>query len=206
MAAERYSFPVDVHHSSPNGMRMNRMLRMSRRDVLLAGMGAAVVSVTAHAAEPPEASAPGVADAAQFLTLSLRLTDRETLSPAIGNALYARIVQAVPERKEQISRLHALLQQKHFESAQALAKAAEQVDPVFRDVIHDIMTGWYRGVAAQKVVVYRSALMFDITKDAVYPKTYATGGPFYWTSKPPEVPLPTGEPGLSPSKFVVEPT
>lgn len=206
MAAERYSFPVDVHHSSPNGMRMNRMLRMSRRDVLLAGMGAAVVSVTAHAAEPLETSAPGVADAAQFLTLSLRLTDRETLSPAIGNALYARIVQAVPERKEQISRLHALLQQKHFESAQALAKAAEQVDPVFKDVIHDIMTGWYRGVAAQKVVVYRSALMFDITKDAVYPKTYATGGPFYWTSKPPEVPLPTGEPGLSPSKFVVEPT
>ncbi|CEF42581.1 sorbitol dehydrogenase small subunit [Acetobacter senegalensis] len=206
MAAERYCVPVDVHHSSPNSMRINRMLRMSRRDVLLAGMGAAVASVTAQAAEPQPAVSSDVTEAAQFLTLSLRLTDRETLSPAIGSALYARIVQAVPERKAQISQLYTLMRQSHFESAQELAIAAEKAAPAFKDVIHDIMTGWYRGVADQKVVVYRSALMFDITKDAVYPKTYATGGPFYWTSKPPEVPLPTGAPGLSPSKFVVEPT
>lgn len=122
------------------------MLRMSRRDVLLAGMGAAVASVTAQAAEPQPAVSSGVTEAAQFLTLSLRLTDRETLSPAIGSALYARIVQAVPERKAQISQLYTLMRQSHFESAQELAIAAEKADPAFKDVIHDIMTGWYRGI------------------------------------------------------------
>jgi len=55
-------------------------------------------------------------------------------------------------------------------------------------------------------VVYRTALMFDVTKDAIYPKTYAAGGPFYWTTQPPEVERPMGQPALSASPFVVEPT
>ncbi|GAN87305.1 sorbitol dehydrogenase family protein [Komagataeibacter intermedius] len=205
MAADRPCFPTSIHLSTPNAIRMNRALRMSRRDMLLGAMGAAAVVLGAGrgVAASPEGEDAGVAP---FLELSRRLTDRDVLDARIGSALYARIIQAVPERRDQIQKLHDLMAGGKFDSARALATAAEHSDPVFKDVIHDIMTGWYRGVADEKVVVYRSALMFDITKDAIYPKTYAAGGPFYWTQTPPEVAVPTGEPALSPSKFVVEPT
>ncbi|GAO00743.1 sorbitol dehydrogenase small subunit [Komagataeibacter xylinus NBRC 13693] len=205
MAADRPCFPTSIHLSTPNAIRMNRALRMSRRDMLLGAMGAAAVVLGAGrgVAATPEGEDAGVP---LFLELSRRLTDRDALDARIGGALYARIIQAVPERRDQIQKLHDLMAGGKFDSARALATAAEQSDPVFKDVIHDIMTGWYRGVADEKVVVYRSALMFDITKDAIYPKTYAAGGPFYWTQTPPEVAVPTGEPALSPSKFVVEPT
>ncbi|NVN35555.1 sorbitol dehydrogenase family protein [Komagataeibacter swingsii] len=205
MAADQPSFPTSIHLSTPNAIRMNRALRMSRRDMLLGAMGAAAVVLGAGRgiAATPEAED---AVAPLFLALSHRLTDRDALDARISSALYARIVKATPERRDQIQKLHDLMAGGKFASARELARAAEHADPVFKDVIHDIMTAWYRGVAGEKVVVYRSALMFDITKDAIYPKTYAAGGPFYWTQTPPEVAVPTGEPALSPSKFVVEPT
>jgi len=186
-------------------MRLNRLTRMSRRDTLMTGMaGVGVLAVgNVVAAEPATGADP---ELERFMKVSTRLTDRASLDPRIGKALYERILQSGPELKAQLSKLATLLESGNYENASAFAKAAEQADPAFKDVIHDIMTGWYRGVADGKVVVYRSALMFDVTKDAIYPKTYAAGGPFYWTTQPPEVDKPTGAPALSPSKFDVEPT
>ncbi|WP_025812065.1 sugar dehydrogenase complex small subunit [Komagataeibacter kakiaceti] len=204
MAVDRSCFSTSVHLTAPNSIRMAQALRMSRRDMLLGAMGLATVALGAKQGLAATVDEDPVAPL--FLALSQRLTDRDTLDPQVGHALYAGIIHAVPDRRAQIQNLHALMAGGTFSSASALARAAEHADPVFKDVIHDIMTGWYRGVADQKVVVYRSALMFDITSDAVYPKTYAAGGPFYWTRTPPEVAVPTGEPALSPSKFVVEPT
>ncbi|MCE2564503.1 sorbitol dehydrogenase family protein [Komagataeibacter sp. FNDCF1] len=209
MAADRPRFPASIHLSTPNTARLNRMLRMSRRDVLLGAMGATAVTVGAGrglAADPAPAGTGGDAEVALFMALSQRLTDRDTLDARIGQALYAGIVHAVPERREHIRKLHDIMTGGTFGTASELAAAAEHADPVFKDVVHDIMTGWYRGLADHKVVVYRSALMFDITKDAIYPKTYAAGGPFYWTQTPPEVAVPTGKAALSPSKFIIEPT
>ncbi|WP_240471318.1 sorbitol dehydrogenase family protein [Komagataeibacter rhaeticus] len=206
MAADRPCFPTSIHLSTPNAARMNRALRMSRRDMLLGAMGAAALTMGAGRGTAATTPADDDAGVAQFMALSQRLTDRDALDPRIGHALYAGIVRATPQRHDQIQKLHDLMGGSTFGSARELARAAEKADPAFKDLIHEIMTGWYRGVADQKVVVYRSALMFDITKDAIYPKTYAAGGPFYWTRTPPEVALPKGEPALSPSKFVVEPT
>ncbi|MCP1272892.1 sorbitol dehydrogenase family protein [Gluconobacter albidus] len=205
MTKDRHCPLVNLHASSPNAMRLNRLMRMSRRDTLMTGMaGMGVLAVgNAVAADPTTSTDP---ELERFMTVSARLTDRASLDPRISQALYERILQSGPERKAQLSKLAALLESGTYENASAFAKAAEQADPVFKDVIHDIMTGWYRGVADGKVVVYRSALMFDVTKDAIYPKTYAAGGPFYWTTQPPEVDKPTGAPALSPSKFDVEPT
>lgn len=180
-----------------------------RRDVLLSGIGALAAwggagGVPAMAETPPAVvEDPGLA---RFMDVSHCLTDRTELDPAVGAALYANMAQATPERVAQIARLHELKAAKRLVTAAELAKEAEKADKSLKNAIHDIMIGWYRGVAGGKVVVYRSALMFDITKDAIYPKTYAAGGPFYWTSKPPEVARPTGLPALSPSPFVVEPT
>lgn len=205
MTKDRHCPLVDLHVSSPNAMRLNRLMRMSRRDTLMTGMAGMGVMAAGSvvAAEPLTGTDP---ELERFMKLSSRLTDRPSLDPRIGKALYERILQSGPERKAQLSKLTDLLDGGTYENASAFAKAVEQADPALKDVIHDLMTGWYRGVANGKVVVYRSALMFDVTKDAIYPKTYAAGGPFYWTTQPPEVDKPTGAPALSPSKFDVEPT
>ncbi|MEW9297086.1 sorbitol dehydrogenase family protein [Acetobacter oryzifermentans] len=198
--------PVAEWCSSPNAMRLNKLLRMSRRDVLLGGIGLSVAGTTGAALANTAPTTPNTEDLSRFMQISQRLTDRDTLNPQIGAALYANIVHANADRQDKLNTLHTLLEREKFTTASAFAHAAEKSDPKLKDVIHEILTGWYRGIADGKVVIYRSALMFDITKDAVYPKTYATGGPFYWTSKPPEVARPKGHPALSASALVIEPT
>lgn len=176
-----------------------------RRDVLLSGLGAMLASGLSSGTVHAE-STSGDQDLTRFMEISSCLTDRSHLDPQIGAALYRGIVQATPERISELSKLHNIMKAGNLTASADLAKAAEQADPALKDAIHDIMVGWYRGVANGKVVVYRTALMFDVTKDAIYPKTYAAGGPFYWTTQPPEVERPTGQPALSASPFVVEPT
>lgn len=176
-----------------------------RRDVLLSGLGAMLASGLTSGSVHAE-SATGDPDLVRFMEISSCLTDRSYLDAQVGTALYRGIIQANPERTSQLSKLHSMMKAGSLTTSADLAKAAEQADPALKDVIHDIMVGWYRGVADGKVVVYRTALMFDVTKDAIYPKTYAAGGPFYWTTQPPEVERPTGQPALSASPFVVEPT
>ncbi|GFE97461.1 MULTISPECIES: sorbitol dehydrogenase family protein [unclassified Gluconobacter] len=198
------SFPGHLN-ASPNAIRTSQSLRLMRRDVLLSGFGA----ILAYGIGGGSSEAAGVTtdpNIAQFMDISCRMTDRQHLDPQVGAALYNGIIHSVPERKAQLSKLYNIMKSNNPGTSAELAKAAEQADPGFKDVIHDIMIGWYRGVADGKVVVYRTALMFDVTKDAIYPKTYAAGGPFYWTTQPPEVERPTGQPALSASPFVVEPT
>lgn len=206
MRQDRNGLPPAEWCATPNAMRLNRLMRMSRRDALMGGLGLSVSGLFASAHAQSAQNTEQSGEVGQFMAVSQRLTDRATLDSRIGTALYAGIVHANPDRQAKIQALHTLLEAKKPATAAAFAHAAEQADPTLKDVIHDILAGWYRGVADGKVVVYRSALMFDITKDAVYPKTYATGGPFYWVSKPPEVARPTGHPALSPSPFVIEPT
>ncbi len=198
--------PVAEWCASPNAMRLNKLLRMSRRDVLLGGIGLSVAGTTGAALADTASTTANNEDLSRFMQVSQRLTDRDALNPQIGAALYANIVHANADRQDKLNALHTLLEREKFTTASAFAHAAEKSNPNLKDVIHEILTGWYRGIADGKVVVYRSALMFDITKDAVYPKTYATGGPFYWTSKPPEVARPKGHPALSASALVIEPT
>ncbi|WP_257006259.1 sorbitol dehydrogenase family protein [Acetobacter syzygii] len=212
MTQERRSLSAGSRGASPHALRLSQSMRLMRRDVLLTtGMSALAVlgggsAVFAQGATPSP-SVPAVdPDLMRFMDISHCLTDRTALNAAIGAALYAGIVQATPQRRGQIQALYDLKARERLITASELAKAAEKADKTLKDAVHDIMIAWYRGVAGGKVVVYRSALMFDITKDAIYPKTYAAGGPFYWTTKPPEVARPTGLPALSPSPFVVEPT
>ena len=210
MTQERRSLLAGSWRASPNAIKLNQSMRLMRRDVLLSGIGALAAWGGASAVPAPDVLPPPVPvvdpGLSRVMDISHCLTDRTELDPAVGAALYAGIVQAVPERKAQIATLYDLKAKHRLITAAELAKAGEKADKSLKDAIHDIMVGWYRGVAGGKVVVYRTALMFDITKDAIYPKTYAAGGPFYWTSKPPEVARPTGLPALSPSPFVVEPT
>lgn len=181
-------------------------MRLLRRDVLLTGIGVVLASGLPGSSSSRAQTATDDDEIKRFMAVSRCLTDRNQLDPGIGSALYNGIIQSDQERKTQLSTLHDIMADGHLAGSSDLARAAEKADPKLKDVIHDIMIGWYRGVANGKVVVYRSALMFDITKDAIYPKTYAAGGPFYWTTQPPDVVRPTGQPALSSSPFIVEPT
>ncbi|MFT9384719.1 MAG: sorbitol dehydrogenase family protein [Acetobacter orientalis] len=206
MQQDRNGLPPAEWCATPNAMRLNRLMRMSRRDALMGGLGLSVAGLFSSAQAQTAQTAAQSGEVGRFMAVSERLTDRTTLDSRIGTALYVGIVHANPDRQAKIQALATLLENSKPTSAADFARAAEHEDPSLKEVIHDILAGWYRGVADGKVVVYRSALMFDITKDAVYPKTYATGGPFYWVSKPPEVARPTGKPALTPSPFVIEPT
>ncbi|MFT8718336.1 sorbitol dehydrogenase family protein [Acetobacter sp.] len=193
--------------ASPNAIRLRSVLRLSRRDTLM-GVAAGLALTGSAWADTPATKGSGSLSPSvdQFMALSAKLTERSSLDPLIGAALLDQLVQTDANRPPQMTALHELMVREQPKTAEDFARAAEKADPAFKDLIHDILAGWYRGVANGRVVVYRSALMFDITKDAVYPKTYAAGGPFYWTTQPPDVPRPTGHPALSPSKLVIEPT
>ncbi|WP_249023679.1 sorbitol dehydrogenase family protein [Acetobacter ascendens] len=102
--------PIAEWCASPNAMRLNKLLRMSRRDVLLGGLGLSVAGTTgaALAADTIPATA-NTEDLSRFMLVSQRLTDRDALNSQIGAALYANIVQANADRKDQINALHTLL-------------------------------------------------------------------------------------------------
>ncbi|MBV1837202.1 sorbitol dehydrogenase family protein [Acetobacter estunensis] len=208
MATDRNDQPPSGWCASPNAIRLRSALRLSRRNTLMGVAAGAALGGSAWADAPVAGVVPAAPLMApdHFMALSRRLTDRPTLDARIGAALLDELLKVDAKRPQQLRKLHALMEKTRPKSGSAFAREAEKADPAFRDVIREILAGWYRGVANGRVVVYRSALMFDITKDAIFPKTYAAGGPFYWTSKPPEVAPPTGTPALPPIKLVIEPT
>lgn len=142
----------------------------------------------------------------KFIEVSKCLTDRKTLNYATGEALYNALTRSNKSRIHQISMLHKLISDKKIKKASTLARVAEKSNPIFKDVIHEILLGWYRGVADGRVITFGSSLMFELSRDAVFPKTYAQGSPFYWKYQPPEVRVPSVSPSLSPSPLVIEPT
>ncbi|GLH28890.1 hypothetical protein WSS15_15400 [Acetobacter pasteurianus] len=91
--------PVAEWCASPNAMRLNKLLRMSRRDVLLGGIGLSVASTTGAAlAADTSPATPNNEDLSGFMQVSQRLTDRDTLNPQIGAALYANIVAEISQK------------------------------------------------------------------------------------------------------------
>lgn len=180
------------------------LLRVSRRGILAGGISLlTATSLRLHAEEtkPPLASRD---EYERFFEVSRRLMDREKVHPLIGQALYDTLLSQRAAYRSEINQLHDLLTTKEFSSAAEFAREAEHSDKALKETIHALMHGWYRGVVGQTVVVYRAATMFALTDDAVFPKTYATARPFYWTEKPPVVETPTAAPALSPSEYVAE--
>ncbi|MFW7269286.1 sugar dehydrogenase complex small subunit [Gluconacetobacter sp. Hr-1-5] len=178
--------------------------QLRRRALLAAGASLLAAASLPLPARSSTLSTTTPEELQRFMTVSLRLTDRDTLQPLMGRALFDTLLEVNATRRREIGQLYDLLQAGHFASASEFAHAAEQSDPAFKETIHDLMHGWYRGVVGQTVVVYRAAIMFALTQDAVFPKTYATAKPFYWTERPPVVGQPQGQPALSPSQYVAE--
>ncbi|GEB89076.1 hypothetical protein ZMO02_07130 [Zymomonas mobilis subsp. pomaceae] len=117
----------------------------------------------------------------------------------MGQALLKNLIESDEKRLSQIVQMHKILKSKNWESARDFTRAVVQENSQLANVIRDILHGWYRGIVNNKVIVYQSAMMFTLTKNVLYPKTYANGEVFYWASKPPTI-LPTQtQPVMAPS-------
>lgn len=169
-----------------------------RRHILTAGLSVVALSVTADIASNASSPSSSGSDVLHFMKLSLCLTDRKTLDPVLGKALFSRLTDNNEKRRTQLGELFTLLDRQNFENANHFVREALKQNPNLPPLIRDILHGWYRGIVDDKVVVYRSAMMFSLTRNILYPKTYANGDLFYWTTRPPEVPLPKAQPVMTP--------
>ncbi|MFT8736443.1 MAG: sorbitol dehydrogenase family protein [Zymomonas mobilis] len=168
-----------------------------RRHILATGLSAVAISVTADISSDASSPTAG-ADSLDFMKISLCLTDRKTLDPVLGKALFCRLIGKTPKRQAKFGQLSSIFNSQPWENANHFVTTAVKQNPDLPPLIRDILHGWYRGIVDEKVVVYRSAMMFSLTRNILYPKTYANGDLFYWTSRPPEVPLPKGQPVMKP--------
>ncbi|MFT8973670.1 sorbitol dehydrogenase family protein [Zymomonas mobilis] len=169
-----------------------------RRHILTTGLSVVALSVTADIASNASSSPLSSADVLHFMKLSLCLTDRKTLDPVLGKALFSKLTDNNLKRRTQLDQLLALFNRQTWDNANHFVKEAVKENPDAPPLIRDILHGWYRGIVDNKVVVYRSAMMFSLTRNILYPKTYANGDLFYWTTRPPEVPLPKAQPAMQP--------
>ena len=64
--------PVAEWCASPNAMRLNKLLRMSRRDVLLGGIGLSVAGTTGAALADTASTSANNEDLSRFMQVSQR--------------------------------------------------------------------------------------------------------------------------------------
>jgi fructose 5-dehydrogenase small subunit len=122
-----------------------------------------------------------------FLKLSQALTGHADLDPVTAARISQGFGQLYPEMKAQFPTLVALAAE-HPQPKALLAAATERglAEPALA-----IVAAWYMGTVGKGQgaisVAYADALMFRPVADALYPPTYALGGPAWWTAEPPPI-------------------
>lgn len=157
----------------------------SRRSVLL-GIAVALCAgaCTGHhphtsegATEPPPAP--------EFLKLSQALTGHADLDALTA----ARLAEAFSQLSPAVHGQFAALSRLSGENPAALLAAAQAKE--LDGAVLAIIAAWYTGSLGKephsRTVAYRDALMQRPVADALFPPTYALGGPGWWTAPPPPV-------------------
>lgn len=157
----------------------------SRRSVLL-GIAVALCAgaCTGHGphgsaadSEPPPAP--------QFLKLSQDLTGHADLDPLTAARLAEAFAIVAPAVHGQFAALSLL------KGANPGALLAAAQGKGLDSAVLAIVAAWYTGSLGKephvRTVAYREALMQRTVADALFPPTYALGGPGWWTAPPPPV-------------------
>lgn len=156
----------------------------SRRSVLI-GISVALFVAACGERRQKSAAAPIEPEPdPAFLALSRALTGKQDLDPLTAARLsdaFRRTAPDIHNRFADLARLtksgpvSLLALDNHHLRAAALA----------------IVAAWYTGSLGKGprtvTVAYRDALMQRTVADAMYPPTYALGGPGWWTEAPPPV-------------------
>ena len=164
----------------------------TRRAVVL---GASVaLFAAASCSRPPEGGAEGAsltqprADPV-FLRLSQALTGHADLDPLTAARLSAAFTQVAPEHLARFKPLADLA--RPGQTPNDLLASAQGAGLGLTALI--IVAAWYTGTAGSGpkaiTVAYRDALMQRPVADALFPPTYAIGGPAWWTAETPDVGL-----------------
>jgi hypothetical protein len=124
---------------------------------------------------------------AEFLALSLALTDHHDLNAQIAARMWAAFERTDPKL---FAQLPALAQLRHAgQTAPELSRAAQTAG--LGDAALAVLTAWYTGTvgtgAKVEVVAYAEALMYWPARDAMPPPSYVLGGPAWWVEPPPPV-------------------
>lgn len=157
----------------------------SRRSVLL-GIAAALCAGACTGCHPP--TSEGTIEpppAPQFLKLSQSLTGHSDLDPLTAARLVDAFERLAPTVHDQFAALSLL----SGDSPAALLAAAQTKG--LDGAVLAIVAAWYTGSLGKEphsgTVAYRDALMQRPVADALFPPTYAMGGPGWWTAPPPPV-------------------
>ncbi len=155
----------------------------TRRGVLI-GMSAALFAA-ACAERHPEAVRRSETPSPdpRFLRLSKALTGHHDLDPRTADRLSAAFRGIAPDLHAKFAPLANL----HEKDPMALLAVAD--DNGLKTAALAIVAAWYTGSLGKEprtaTVAYRDALMQRTVADAMYPPTYASGGPGWWTAPPP---------------------
>lgn len=138
--------------------------------LLAAGLPAPVLAATA---------------AGDFTAVSRALTERDSLSPALGEAIHTAFLAQNAQFDTQLARLAALLATPSAEPLQArLTGANADLAPL----PGAILTAWYLGIVghgeAARCVAYRDDLANQLVSDKLHPPSYAYGAYGSWAAKP----------------------
>ena len=120
-----------------------------------------------------------------FLRLSLALTGKMDLDPVTA----ARMADAFGKLYPQMSAQFAVLAKLavHATEPAGLVEMAGVAKPTALAVV----AAWYTGTVGSGTqavtLAYRDALMQRPVDDALWPPTYARGGPGWWTATPPDL-------------------
>lgn len=157
----------------------------SRRSVLL---GISVALFAAACSEQQSTVPRDIGDPVPdpgFLKLSKALTGKDDLNEVTAARLSAAFRRLAPEVHGSFASLARL----HEDDPSALLAAAETHG--LKAAALAIVAAWYTGSLGKAprsaTVAYRDALMQRPVADAMYPPTYAAGGPGWWTAAPPAV-------------------
>ncbi|GAB80808.1 sorbitol dehydrogenase family protein [Shimwellia blattae] len=126
---------------------------------------------------------------AQFLNISRKITEHETLDPALSARYFSALNQQIPAFASALPVLYAISQQ----APDALAFNQQAIRHGLGEIMTAIVTAWYTGTVAvegsghTELVSYKDALMYKTTRDALIVPTWCTYGPMWWLGLPPGV-------------------
>ncbi|MDR3100087.1 MAG: sorbitol dehydrogenase family protein [Paraburkholderia sp.] len=158
-----------------------------------------VFGIADAAAASPAASAVAAAPAdsgyAAFIALSRHLTGRTHFDAVLGQRIYSALARASSQFEQNVSALNTWIKEHGGVPSDTVTAALKTDRPELASTVGDIMRAWYLGLVGEmpkvQVLAYEKALMFDPVSDVLTIPSYCRDVPFYWTSKPADMPATT---------------